>query len=241
MTCEEALTLLSGRLDGANTPEEDAQLDVHLQQCDRCRAILEAYTAADAGLLALEEEPPAALHDRIMDAVQAEGKPVRRKGRRPAIFGLAAAAALALALGLSDLPKTPEEPAQPVTAQVNNTLADALPQDADADADVMTRDMPDQSAAPATFAVEPQTEEAAEPLLVELGDNAAHPAVENVPELATETAYTDNACGTWRYELTVATVRSIMEEYAEWYGFRTHGDLDNAADDAACTLVIVCG
>lgn len=240
MTCEEALVLLSGRLDGANTPEEDAQLDAHLQQCDRCRAILEAYTAADAGLLALEEEPPAELHDRIMDAVRAEGKPVRRKRRRPAIFGLAAAAALALALGLSYLPKTPEEPAQPVTAQVNNTLADALPQDDDAD--VMTRDLPgDDSAVPATFGVEPQTEAAAEPLLVELGDNAAHPAVENVPELATETAYTDNACGTWRYELTAATVRSIMEEYAEWYGFRIHGDLDNAADDAACTLIIVCG
>lgn len=239
MTCEEALVLLSGRLDGANTPEEDAQLEAHLQQCDRCRAVLEAYAAADAGLLTLEEEPPAELHDRIMDAVRTEGIPVRRKRRRPAIFGLAAAAALALALGLSYLPKTPEEPAQPVPAQVNNALADALPQNDDAD--VMPRDLPGKSAAPATFAVEPQTEAAAEPLLVELGDNAAHPAVENVPELAAETAYTDNACGTWRYELTAAKVRSIMEEYAEWYGFRTHGDLENAADDAACTLIIVCG
>lgn len=249
MTCEEALVLLSGHLDGANTPGEEARLEDHLARCPDCRRILDAYTAMDQGILELSEEPPAQLHDRIMAAVAAEAKPRRRRRVRPAVMGLAAAAVLCLALGLGYLPRQTEEPTQPV-ARVNNTLADALPAQeepavqeappAQAESpDVATRELPSNAAAPATFSAEPET--AVESLLVELGDNAASPAVETIPQLEGQTVEVDGACGVYHFTLDAATVRQIIADYSELYGFRTHGDLENAADDTPCDLVIVCG
>ena len=237
MTCEEALVLLSGHLDGANTPEEEARLEDHLARCPDCRRILDAYTAMDQGILELSEEPPAQLHDRIMAAVAAEVKPRRRRRIRPAVMGLAAAAVLCLALGLGYLPRQTEEPTQPV-ARVNNTLADALPAQEESP-DVATRELPSNAAAPATFSAEPET--AVESLLVELGDNAASPAVETIPQLEGQTVEVDGACGVYHFTLDAATVRQIIADYSELYGFRTHGDLENAADDTPCDLVIVCG
>lgn len=237
MTCEEALVLLSGHLDGANTPEEEARLEDHLARCPDCRRILDAYTAMDQGILELSEEPPAQLHDRIMAAVAAEAKPRRRRRVRPAVMGLAAAAVLCLALGLGYLPRQTEEPTQPV-ARVNNTLADALPAQEESP-DVATRELPSNAAAPATFSAEPET--AVESLLVELGDNAASPAVETIPQLEGQTVEVDGACGVYHFTLDAATVRQIIADYSELYGFRTHGDLVNAADDTPCDLVIVCG
>lgn len=58
MTCEDALVLLSGHLDGENSEEEEAQLSTHLRQCPACRELLAAFQAADQGILSLEEEPP---------------------------------------------------------------------------------------------------------------------------------------------------------------------------------------
>lgn len=237
MTCEEALVLLSGHLDGANTPEEEARLEDHLARCPDCRRILDAYTAMDQGILELSEEPPAQLHDRIMAAVAAEAKPRRRRRIRPAVMGLAAAAVLCLALGLGYLPRQTEEPTQPV-ARVNNTLADALPAQAESP-EAATRELPSNAAAPATFSAEPET--AVESLLVELGDNAASPAVETIPQLEGQTVEVDGACGVYHFTLDAATVRQIIADYSELYGFRTHGDLENAADDTPCDLVIVCG
>lgn len=249
MTCEEALVLLSGHLDGANTPEEEARLEDHLARCPDCRRILDAYSAIDQGILELSEEPPAQLHDRIMAAVAAEAKPSRRRCVRPAVMGLAAAAVLCLALGLGYLPRQTEESTEPV-ARVNNTLADALPVQEDPSAqeaapaqeespDVATRELPSSAAAPATFSVEPEA--ATESLLVELGDNAASPAVETIPQLEGQTVEVDGACGVYHFTLDAATVRQIIADYSELYGFRTHGDLENAADDTPCDLVIVCG
>lgn len=249
MTCEEALILISGHLDGENTPEEEAMLQEHLARCADCRRILEAYTAADAGLLDLSEDPPEELHQRIMDAVAAEPKLVSRRRRfRPAALGLAAAAALALALGLNYLPQQQEDVTdQPVAVQANNALADALPSD-DTAPHTALREAPG-AASPSTFSVEPAAEEpeatdepdAVSSLLVELGDNPASPAVETIAALKDQTAHIDNACGTYSFDLTASVVRQIIADYSEVYAFRTHGDLEGAADDAVCQLIIVCG
>ena len=51
MTCEDALVLLSGHLDGENSEEEEAQLSAHLRQCPACRELLAAFQAADQGIL----------------------------------------------------------------------------------------------------------------------------------------------------------------------------------------------
>lgn len=105
MTCEDAMMLLSGHLDGVNTQEEESELFAHLQTCSGCRDLLAAFEAADAGIAALEAEPPAGLTDRILDAVRQE--PRRRKSARPWLVPVATAAAVAVVCwaGLQALPQ----------------------------------------------------------------------------------------------------------------------------------------
>ena len=107
MNCEQALELLSGHIDGANTPEEEAQLQAHLASCADCRAILAAYEELDSGLSALKAQPPAALAQNVMEAVRQEasaGKKIRRFPVR-SIAATAVAAALLLVVGTTYLPK----------------------------------------------------------------------------------------------------------------------------------------
>lgn len=105
MTCEDAMVLISGHLDGANTQEEESELFAHLQRCSGCRDLLAAFESADAGIMALEAEPPASLSARILDAVRQE--PRRRRITRPWMLPIATAAALAIVLwaGIRTLPR----------------------------------------------------------------------------------------------------------------------------------------
>lgn len=98
MTCEEALLLLSGHLDHANTPEEEAQLRRHLETCEECRQLLEAFRKNDEALKAVEAEPPAALKDDIMAAIRQEAGPKKNAHRR-AWAAVAVAAALTVVVG----------------------------------------------------------------------------------------------------------------------------------------------
>lgn len=107
MTCEEALLLLSGHLDGQNTGEEEAQLQAHLAACEDCRRLLEDLQALDQGVLSLEEEPPADLCESVMAAIRREA-PRQKKKRRWVLPATAAAAVLVLLAGAGALaaPKT---------------------------------------------------------------------------------------------------------------------------------------
>lgn len=100
MTCEDALALLSGHLDGENTQEEEQALLAHLQVCDECRALLSAFEEADAGVLALEAEPPQGLREQILETVRRE-RPVRSRRRMApwAVPVVSAAAVVAILLG----------------------------------------------------------------------------------------------------------------------------------------------
>lgn len=100
MTCEDALALLSGHLDGENTQEEEQALLAHLQVCDECRALLSAFEEVDAGVLALEAEPPQGLRDQILESVRRE-RPVRLRRRMApwAVPVVSAAAVVAILLG----------------------------------------------------------------------------------------------------------------------------------------------
>ena len=104
MTCEEALLLISGHIDNENTPEEEAQLQLHLAQCDQCRQVLQAFLEIDSGIAALEAEPPAMLHERIMEAVRAEA-PVKKRKQSFRWAGLAVAAALVVVIGMASMPQ----------------------------------------------------------------------------------------------------------------------------------------
>ena len=91
MVCEEALELLSGHLDGANTEEEEQRLRAHLETCAHCRELLAAFAAVDGAVADLEADPPPQLRQNIMAAVARE----RAQGpRRRRLAGLAVAAAL---------------------------------------------------------------------------------------------------------------------------------------------------
>lgn len=105
MTCEDAMMLISGHLDGVNTQEEEAELFAHLNGCSSCRLLLEAFEAADAGILSLEAEPPVDLSERILSAVQRE--PRRRGVSRAWLVPAVTAAALAVVLwaGMRELPQ----------------------------------------------------------------------------------------------------------------------------------------
>lgn len=107
MTCEQALVLLSGALDGENTEEEARQLQAHLDVCPSCRALLEAFREIDADVAKLRQEPPENLCASVMEQILQEASP-KKKRRLPAWVGVAAAAALTLVLLRPGLTPQPE-------------------------------------------------------------------------------------------------------------------------------------
>ena len=57
MNCNDYLPLLSGHLDGENSPEEEQRLQAHLAQCANCRARLQAFERGDRLLRAAAKTP----------------------------------------------------------------------------------------------------------------------------------------------------------------------------------------
>ncbi len=165
MDCTEALTLLSGRVDGENTAEEERALQAHLDVCPNCRAILEAYQNIDKGVLELTEEPPEALARGVMEAVR---RPVKRRRFYYGGGTLAAAAVIALLLSGAHQTPTDSAPARPVA-------------DLEESASIKAR------GAEARFAP------ADEPVLVEITDKAGAPVSERVALFAGLTAVAADA------------------------------------------------
>lgn len=91
--CEPYEDLLSARLDGELTRQEETDLTAHLETCPRCRAFARDLRTLHTSLLTLAADPPAGMTDAIMAKV----KPKPRKKKRP-WFSLACAALLALVL-----------------------------------------------------------------------------------------------------------------------------------------------
>lgn len=102
MNCENALELMNRELDEALTPEEAAALQAHLDACPDCRETRRQLHELDALLQESELEPPAALHDGVMQAIRQEKKQRSRRAWVPAA-AIAAAAALVLLAGWAGL------------------------------------------------------------------------------------------------------------------------------------------
>ena len=102
MNCENALELMNRELDGALTAEESAALRAHLDACPDCRETRRQLHELDALLQESELEPPAALHDGVMQAIRQEQKKKPRRAWIPAA-AIAAAAALVLLAGRAGL------------------------------------------------------------------------------------------------------------------------------------------
>lgn len=101
--CERYEIMISAMLDGELDERERAELSAHIAGCERCAALAAAF-AASSGALAEEEleEPPAGLHDAVMEKVGAAAKVRRSQARfmrlRPVIAAAACAAVVAVTL-----------------------------------------------------------------------------------------------------------------------------------------------
>lgn len=69
LNCDQALELISAKVDNALTAEESAALEEHLAACAACRALLAEFEALHRELPSLAAQPPAALKGDIMAAV----------------------------------------------------------------------------------------------------------------------------------------------------------------------------
>ena len=97
MSCERYLELLSARLDGALTQQEEKELMQHLQGCDACRAIARELEDIHSALAqAPQVQPPEELVRGVMERIGAQ-RAARRAGVRR--FGTLAAAVV-LCVGL---------------------------------------------------------------------------------------------------------------------------------------------
>ena len=84
-SCDRGLELISLKLDGALSPEEETELQEHLDGCPDCRSLarqMEELHAAMAASPDPEEELPEGLHQRIMAAVREEKRRAPSSRRR---------------------------------------------------------------------------------------------------------------------------------------------------------------
>ena len=117
MTCEEALILISGHLDQTNSPQEEAQLQLHLKTCPSCRSLFQEMTLDDQNLRAMEAQPPAHFCEDVMAAIRMEKAAPKKKRRIWPVAATAAAAALLLAIGVKSLPGFQAETADTAAAE----------------------------------------------------------------------------------------------------------------------------
>jgi hypothetical protein len=127
--CERYLTAINERVDGTLGPIRGAELDLHLEGCEDCRALLADLQAiADAGRALPVLAPPAHVWSQIAGQLRAERRvpaaPPRRQARQSYTM-LALAATLALAVGGSLFVLFPRQ--APVAPAVTET-ADQHPQ-----------------------------------------------------------------------------------------------------------------
>ena len=107
MICEEALLLMSARLDGELTPDEEAALAEHLAVCPACAELMESMRGLDTQLATLREPAPEGLKKGVLYRIdQATGKarPARRGWFGPGAALGAVAAVLVLLVGLRVIP-----------------------------------------------------------------------------------------------------------------------------------------
>lgn len=111
INCETALELLSASLDGALTPDQEALLQAHLDQCPGCRALQAELSGLHTACGEMEVCPPAELKERIMANLppQRSAKVIywKRWGAMAAAVALVALAAWRLPHSLYDRETVP--------------------------------------------------------------------------------------------------------------------------------------
>lgn len=83
MNCDKYLDLISARLDGQLTSQEEAELTAHLQTCPACRAIAKDMEGLHSALAAVGEvDTPAELSQTVLAKIRTEKRPNRRRTLR---------------------------------------------------------------------------------------------------------------------------------------------------------------
>ena len=237
---EEMQLLLSGRLDGCNTLEEEQALDQHLAECADCRQALEDYKKIDELLRETRQEVPADLTANVMRAVEAEPRRVEakpKKRRMPFGFATAAAAvaaALILAVNAGWLPGLDQGTAK----LFPHKAADAVAPEA------APAEVPEAVAGEAALAPAPKrsvvlpanvdaralADEESCPVGVLYADPAEIPELEGREALALD--------GGLRYSLTEDEFYALAGQYAD-RDLTISTPMHQAPDDAGHALLIV--
>lgn len=133
MDCQAVFDLLSAQLDGELSPEESAQLELHLAHCAPCRALADDLAALSAAIpAAVEVTPPPELMRGVFENLPAQ------KPSKPVLFlawkrwAASAAAIAVIALSAFHLPGLFSTPSSDsASTQPETVLADA-PEDTSA-------------------------------------------------------------------------------------------------------------
>ncbi len=219
MNCENALELMNRELDEALTPEEAAALQAHLDACPDCRETRRQLHELDALLQESELEPPAALHDGVMQAIRQEKKQRSRRAWVPAA-AIAAAAALVLLAGRAGLIALPGfEKDSTVTVNVGSAVEQIFTQTG--------AEAPDEAAA--QQAAELSAETGLDVLLV--WNSGVPSELETMPYELTEN-------GARLYRVTGQLAQTILDGYiaAAYSPDDVFSDLPEK--QAACVLVL---
>ena len=219
MNCENALELMNRELNEALTAEELAALQAHLDACPDCRETRRQLHELDALLQESELEPPAALHDGVMQAIRQEKKQRSRRAWVPAA-AIAAAAALVLLAGRAGLIALPGfEKDSTVTVNVGSAVEQIFTQTG--------AEAPDEAAA--QQAAELSAETGLDVLLV--WNSGVPSELETMPYELTEN-------GARLYRVTGQLAQTILDGYiaAAYSPDDVFSDLPEK--QAACVLVL---
>lgn len=219
MNCENALELMNRELNEALTAEESAALQAHLDACPDCRETRRQLHELDALLQESELEPPAALHDGVMQAIRQEKKQRSRRAWVPAA-AIAAAAALVLLAGRAGLIALPGfEKDSTVTVNVGSAVEQIFTQTG--------AEAPDEAAA--QQAAELSAETGLDVLLV--WSSGVPSELETMPYELTEN-------GARLYRVTGQLAQTILDGYiaAAYSPDDVFSDLPEK--QAACVLVL---
>ena len=106
MSCDRYLDLISARLDGPLSQQDEAELTAHLNTCPHCRAIADDLANIHSTLTDCTVTPPAELAEGVMKSIRGQRTARRRTFRQ---LG-ALAACLVLCVGLFALTRTKDTP-----------------------------------------------------------------------------------------------------------------------------------
>lgn len=96
MSCERYLDLISARLDGPLSQQDEAELTAHLNTCPQCRAIADDLTNIHSALSGCAAVPPAELATGVMNTVRTTRTARKRTFRQVGVL----AACLVLCVGI---------------------------------------------------------------------------------------------------------------------------------------------